>query len=128
MEIKYLRDHGVHTVVQKDGTELRLETIDLSNLNWSNSRINMLKAGIYRSKTPTVTIEEHGGGKLEHHIFWYLCFYLPKWNVGLYGADSTDYVQPYLQNRIQLQGEIIELTENRIAFFIVNHETGINIS
>ena len=88
----------------------------------------MLKAGIYRSKTPTLTIEEHGGGKLKHHIFWYLCFYLPKRNVGLYGADSTDYVQPYLQNRIRLQGEIIELTDSRLSFFIFNHETGININ
>jgi len=87
----------------------------------------MLQPGIYRSKTPTLAIEEHGGGKLEYYVFWYLCFYLPKPNVGFYGDTSPDYVKPYIQNRIDLQGEITHLTENEISFFIYNTARGKNI-
>ena len=88
----------------------------------------MLKAGIYRSKTPTLAIEEHGGGKIEYYVFWYLCFYLPKPNVGFYGDTSPDYVQPYIQNRIDLKGEITQLTENKISFYIYNTAKGKNIN
>lgn len=34
-EIKYLRDRGIKNVTLKDGTNLNLDDIDLSNLNWA---------------------------------------------------------------------------------------------
>lgn len=35
LEIKYLRDRGIKNVTLKDGTNLNLDDIDLSNLNWA---------------------------------------------------------------------------------------------
>src|SRR5688500_8784413 len=88
----------------------------------------MLRPGIYRSKTPSLTVEEHGGGRIEHYIFWYLCFYLPKLNVGMYGTSSPKYVQPYDESTIDLQGQITSLNESHISFYIYNTARSKNIN
>ena len=88
----------------------------------------MLKKGIYRTKDPGLTFEEHGGGKLKHHIYWYLCFYLPERKVGMYGSSDKAHFRPYFENTIVLEGELTHLTEHLISFFIKNPDTGFNIN
>ncbi len=87
----------------------------------------MLQKGVYRTIEAGLTIEEHGGAKIKHYMYWFLCFYLPKKYVGLYGTSTKNYLKPYLENRIELKGKITVHQDDRLEFYIYNKDTGVNI-
>lgn len=86
----------------------------------------MLKRGIYRTAREHYTFEKHGGANIKDGFFWFLCFYLPEKSVGQFGA-SKNFLKPYLENRIELKGEITLQKDNHLEFYIFNKDTGVNI-
>ena len=87
----------------------------------------MVKRGIYRTLEAGLSIEEHGGAKIRHYTYWFLCFYIPDISVGLYGTSTKNYFKPYLENRIELKGEITLQIDKHLEFYIFNKDTGVNI-
>src|SRR5688572_20680977 len=87
----------------------------------------MLKKGVYRTREAGLTIEEHGGARIRHYVYLYLCFYLPEKNVGLYGTSIKNYFHPYLNHTIDLEGEITKQKKSDLEFYIFNRDTGVKM-
>lgn len=63
----------------------------------------MITSGIYRTIEPYISNEEHGGGKIRHENYSFLCFYDQESFVGLYLAGK-DFFQPYQQKFFDYRG------------------------
>ncbi len=50
----------------------------------------MIKTGLYRIKTPYVFDEKHGGGKIIHRSYTFLCFYEKESFAGYYESGKDD--------------------------------------
>ncbi len=50
----------------------------------------MIKTGLYRIKTPFIFKEIHGGGKIAHKSYYFLCFYEKESFVGYYESGKND--------------------------------------
>jgi hypothetical protein len=87
----------------------------------------MIRPGVYRTKKAGSAIEEHGGVRMTHLIYWYLCFYENNTTVGMYGSSDPDYFDPFVRNVIRLKGELLEQHNSSISFFVLNASTKVNI-
>lgn len=84
----------------------------------------MLKAGIYQTIKPHVVLEKHGGGNIEHKVYWNLCFYSNTSAVGLYGS-SKGYIKPYQDQSFELKGGIIQIHSDYLELFVLNPYTNL---
>ena len=82
-----------------------------------------MKQGIYQTIHPHTVEEQHGGGNIQHKIYWSLCFYSNS-RVGLFGGNK-DYFDPYFKLEFDLNGEVVEVTDNYLEIFILNPFTNI---
>jgi hypothetical protein len=87
--------------------------------------MEVLKDGIYLSKSPSIYFEEHGGVKIKHISLCHFCF--KNKTIGVYFTDNK-WVEPYFNFEIiKLKTKISSPKNGFLEFCILNPISNANI-